>query len=98
MSFRRRAVLYAALTANAVRPLPGFRTGIPSFFAGWLTGELAPQWLAVTAADAATPLTAKRRDPVALALAGATAGGLAYLINQARRDRVRAEDALEEGL
>jgi acetyl esterase/lipase len=98
MSFRRRAVVYAALTANALRPLPGFRAGLPSFFAGWITGELAPHWLAVTAADAATHLTARRRDPVALALAGATAGGLAYLISQARADQARAEAALVEGL
>ena len=98
MSFRRRALFYAALTANAIRPLPGFRAGVPSFFAGWITGEMAPHWLAITTADAATHLTAKRRDPVALALAGATAVGLGYLINQARRDQQRAEDALSEAL
>ena len=63
-SFRARAIVYAALTANAIRPLPGFRAGVPSFFAGWITGELAPQWLAVTAADIGTHLTEKRRDPV----------------------------------
>ena len=98
MSFRRRALVYAALTANAIRPVPGFRVGVPAFFAGWLTGELAPQWLAVTGADAATHLTARRRDPVALAIAGATAAGLGYLVNQARRDQQRAEAALSESL
>ena len=98
MSFRRRALFYAALTANAVRPLPGYRAGVPSFFAGWITGELAPQWLAVTSADALTHLTAKRRDPVALALAGGAAVGLGYLVSQARRDQHRAEDALSEAL
>jgi acetyl esterase/lipase len=98
VSFRRRALVYAALTANAIRPLPGFRAGVPSFFAGWITGEMAPQWLAVTAADAATHLTRRPRDPVALAIAGATAVGLGYLINQARRDQVRAEDALSAAL
>ena len=98
MSFRRRSLVYAALTANAIRPLPGFRVGVPAFFAGWVTGELAPQWLAVTVADAGTHLTDKRRDPVALAIAGATAVGLGYLINQARRDQDRAESALSEAL
>ncbi|HCB05583.1 MAG TPA: alpha/beta hydrolase [Nocardioides sp.] len=98
MSFRRRALVYAALTANAIRPLPGFRAGVPSFFAGWITGELAPQWLAVTTADAATHLTGRRRDPVGLALAGAAAAGLGYLIHQARRDQQRAEAALSESL
>ena len=37
MSFLRRQLVTAALTANAIRPVPGFRAGIPSFFAGWLT-------------------------------------------------------------
>ncbi|HEX5087666.1 MAG TPA: alpha/beta hydrolase [Nocardioides sp.] len=97
-SFRTRALLYAALTANAIRPLPGFRAGVPSFFAGWITTELAPHWLAVTAADAATHLSEKRRDPVALTLAGATAAGLGYLIHQAQRDQHTAEAALTAAL
>ena len=97
-SFRTRALVYAALTANAIRPLPGFRAGVPSFFAGWITGEMAPHWLAVTTADAATHLTAKRRDPVGLAIAGAAAVGLGYLISQARRDQQTAEAALTEAL
>jgi acetyl esterase/lipase len=90
--------VYAALTANAIRPLPGFRTGIPSFFAGWVTNEMAPHWLAVTTADAAVHLTGKRRDPVALALAGATAAGLGYLIHLSRRDQHTAEAALSAAL
>jgi acetyl esterase/lipase len=98
VSFRRRALVSAALTANAIRPLPGFRAGVPSFFAGWLTGELAPQWLAVTVADAAAHLSGRRRDPVGLALAGASAAGLAYLITQSRRDQHVAESALTEAL
>ena len=97
-SFRTRSLFYAALTANAVRPLPGFRAGVPSFFTGWITNEMAPHWLAVTAADAATHLTAKRRDPVALALAGASVVGLGYLIRLAQRDQQTAEDALTEAL
>ena len=98
MGFLRRQVVTAALTANAIRPLPGFRAGIPSFFAGWLTGELAPQVLALTAADAAAHATGRRRDLRGLALAGASAAGLAYLINQARSSAKDAEDALAEGL
>ena len=98
MGFLRRQVVTAALTANAIRPLPGYRVGIPAFFAGWLTGELAPQVLALTAADAATHATGRRRDPLGLALAGASAAGLAFLIDQARRVGVEAEEALEEGV
>ena len=59
---------------------------------------MAPHWLAITTADAATHLTGKRRDPVALAIAGATAVGLGYLIHQARRDQLTAEAALSEAL
>lgn len=97
-SFRTRALAYAALAANAVRPLPGFRTGVPSFFAGWLTGELAPHLLAITAGDAAAHLTERRRDPVGLALSAGAAAGLAYLVQQSRRDQQVAEDALTESL
>src|ERR1700712_4234378 len=98
MSFRRRALVYAALTANAIRPLPGFRAGVPSFFAGWITGELAPHWLAVTVADAGSPPPPRRRAPVGRALAGASAAGRGSLISQARRDQDRAESALAESL
>jgi acetyl esterase/lipase len=97
-SFRTRTAAYAALTANAVRPLPGFRTGIGAFFAGALTNELAPHWLALTTADAVVNATSRKRDKVGLALAGATAAGLGYLIGQARKDQQRVEDALAEGL
>jgi acetyl esterase/lipase len=97
-SFRTRSVLYAALTANAIRPLPGFRTGIPAFFAGWMTNELAPHWLAVTTADAATHLTGKRRDRVGLLVTLLSILGLGWLVGQSRKDQQKAEEALEEGL
>ncbi|TWH00044.1 acetyl esterase/lipase [Nocardioides sp. J9] len=98
MGFVRRQAITAALTANAIRPLPGFRAGIPAFFAGWLTGELAPHVLGLTAADAAAHLTGSRRDWRGLALAGASAAGLAYLVHQSRQAVTVAEDALVEGL
>lgn len=98
MGFLRRRVVTAALTANAVRPVPGFRAGIPAFFAGWLTGELAPHVLGATVADTAWQLSHGRRDARALALAGLTTAGLVHLISQSR-DAVRvAEEALTEGL
>lgn len=102
MGFLRRQVVTAALTANAIRPVPGFRAGIPAFFAGWLTGELAPQVLAATAADAVVhlrrPSRLTRRERAGLALAGASAAGLAHLIRQARASQQVAEDALVAGL
>lgn len=99
MSFLRRQLVTAALTANAIRPVPGFRAGIPAFFAGWLTNELAPHLLALTAADAtANALSSRRRDPVGLAVAGAASAGLAYLVAESRKVQHHAEDALVEGL
>ncbi|WP_183099734.1 alpha/beta hydrolase [Nocardioides pelophilus] len=93
-----RQAVTAALTANAIRPLPGFRLGVPSFFAGWLTGELAPHVLALTAADTAGQLARGRRDPLGLALAGASVAGLGYLIVQSQRSAHLAEEALVEAL
>lgn len=98
MSFLRRQVITAALTANAIRPVPGFRVGIPAFFAGWLTGELAPHVLAATVADAAAHSTGRRRDARGLALAGLNAAGLAFLVAQSRKVGDQAEEALVEAL
>src|SRR5512134_3248593 len=49
--FLRRQLVAAALTTNALRPVPGSWPGIPAMFAGWLTSELAPHLLAATTAD-----------------------------------------------
>lgn len=98
MGFVRRQLVTAALTANAIRPVPGFRAGIPAFFAGWLTGELAPQVLGLTVADAAAHATGRRRDWRGLALAGLTTAGLVHLVRQSRQAVTDAEDALAEGL
>lgn len=98
MGFRRRQVIAAALTANAIRPLPGYELGVPAFAAGWLTNELAPHLLAATTADAVVHATRRRRDPLGLLLAGATAAGLGYLIKQARDVQQQAEESLAEGL
>ncbi len=98
MGFVRRQAITAALTANAIRPLPGFRAGIPAFFAGWVTGELAPHVLGLTVADAAAHVAGPRRSVRGLALAGLSSAGLAYLIQQSRRSVAEAENALVEGL
>ncbi len=98
MGFRRRQVITAALTANAIRPLPTYELGPLAFFSGWLTNELAPHLLAVTAADAVTHSTRRRRDPAGLVLAGASAAGLAFLIRQARKVQEQVEESLAEGL
>lgn len=102
MSFLSRQTVIAALTANALRPPRSQRAGVPSFAAGWLFGETAPQMLALTALDAAAHLKTGRssglRGKAALALAGASALGLAHMIRQSRRAEDVLEDALVEGL
>ncbi|HEU4811896.1 MAG TPA: alpha/beta hydrolase [Nocardioides sp.] len=98
MSFLRRQLVTAALTTNALRPVPGYRTAIPVFVAGWLTSELAPHLLAVTAADTALHGRRKRRSRIGLALAGLNLAGLGFLVDQARRVKDTAEQALVEGI
>jgi acetyl esterase/lipase len=102
VSFLSRQTVIAALTANALRPPRDQRAGVPAFAAGWLFGETAPQMLALTALDAAAHLTKGRRRGVrakaGLALAGASALGLAHMVRQSRRAKDRFDDALVEGL
>lgn len=99
MGFRRRQVVAAALAANAIRPVPGRHTGIPSFFAGWLAGELAPHLLAAVVADTAgQALRGPRPDRVGLAIAAGTVSGLGVLIRQSLRSAEVAETALAEAL
>jgi acetyl esterase/lipase len=100
----RLSALGAALTANALRPFPNSTpVAIPSFFAGWLTTELAPQNLVVTAAASQALWLGKRKqlsrmDKVTLGLNAASAAGLAALIAQGLRVRGIVEDALAEAL
>lgn len=100
--FLTRRAIQLALTANALRPVPGERAAIPAFFAGWLTGELAPHLLAVTAADTAAHLARygarTRTDRIALALAGASAVGFGALIADSQRARGVVERALADAL
>ncbi|QSR31498.1 alpha/beta hydrolase [Nocardioides sp. S5] len=102
MSFLLRQGVVAALTANALRPSRGRRSGLGSFLAGFLFNEAAPQVLAVTALDAATHLSVGRRSGMrakaGLALASASALGLAQVVRQSRRSADSFEDALVEGL
>ncbi|MBA0127039.1 alpha/beta hydrolase [Haloechinothrix sp. YIM 98757] len=98
-SFRTRRAAQLALTANALRPLRGKTTAIPSFFAGWLTSELAPHLLAANCADTAIHLARRgRRDRIGLALSAASAAGLVALMSSAHRARDTVEDALVSAL
>ena len=71
---------------------------IPSFFAGWLTGELAPHLLGLTLLDTAREVVrgrARTRDLVIGALATA---GLATLVHRAYGVGDLVEDTLRESL
>lgn len=105
--FRTRQALQLVLTGNALRPPRAPVLGVPAFFAGWLTGELAPQLLALTAADAAAHLARNRRaeldrvdrvDTLGLAMAGLSVAGLTALIASAGRAREVVRDALDEAI
>ena len=98
MSFLRRQLVTAALTANAIRPVPGFRAAIPSFAAGWLTSELAPHLMALTAADTALHAVRGPRSRAGLAVAALNLAGQAFLVDQARRVQRDAEEALAAGI
>ena len=105
MSYRSRQLLYAALAVNAVRPARSRYGAIPAFFAGWVATELAPQWLAVTAADAAAELTVRRLrdgrrhpDKVGLAVAAGTAAALGWVIINAARSATHVESTLQRDL
>jgi acetyl esterase/lipase len=97
-SFTARQAVTAALVANALRPVAGRRTAIASFVAGWLTTELAPQLLALTAGDAAAELLWRgrsgRRDKFGLALAAGSVAALGSMVIGARATADEIEGSL----
>lgn len=98
MSYLRRQVVTAALTANALRPVPGYWAGIPAMFGGWLTSELAPHLMALTVADTVREITRGERNRHALALAAGSAVGLTALMVQAEGAKRHVDAALAEAL
>ena len=74
------------------------RVGLWSFVLGWPTGELAPQLLALTAADTAVHVARGKRSRLGLLLAGASAVGLTHLVRQSRQVQVLAEQSLVDSL
>ena len=105
MTYLRRQLAIAALTANAIKPLHGRYSSMPAFFAGWLASELAPQLLAATVADTFAEVAVRRhggRDGrpsrVGLALAAVGAAGLSHLIVNAHRSASHVETTLRDGL
>ena len=111
MSFLRRQLLTAALTANAIRPVPGFRVGDPG-----VPGRLAHRRAGAAAAggdrgrhrrrtcrtDARPPGKRGKRAPGPTRPASPwpppTPRAWRFLIDQSRRVQKNAEDALVEAL
>ena len=97
-AFLISSVIFAALTLNALRPLPE----TASFFASWLTMELAPHHLVVNVIVfvifAATGSIEGTAGTIGLLLEAVTIAGLLWLIVQSQRVRGITEGALVEGL
>jgi acetyl esterase/lipase len=100
--FRTASGVGAALTLNALRPVPSGPLAVPSFFTSWLTAELAPHNLAVTVLGTAAHLARRgvrtRDDRVGLVYNAVSAAGLAAIIVQSGRVAGIVEAALSEGL
>lgn len=96
------AIVGFVLAVNATRPLPIPPASIPSFFAGWLTAELAPQHLIahviVTVAFVVTGAVEGVEGVIALVLSLVTAALLIRLVVVAQQSKGVVERALREGL
>ena len=97
-AFLISSVVFALLTLNALRPLPE----TTSFFASWLTMELAPQHLVLNlilfAVFAGTGAIHGTGGTIGLAAEAVTVAGLLYMIVQAQRVHGILQGALVEGL
>jgi acetyl esterase/lipase len=87
---------------NALRPIPGMLLSVPSFFAAWLTAELAPQLLVIHVGGTVAFIVVGSAHGVqgylALGFALLIVAGFAQLISEAQRARGVLEDALKESL
>jgi acetyl esterase/lipase len=98
VSYLRRQIVTAALTANAIRPSRNPQLSIPTFAAGWLTTELAPHLIALTATDTAVQVARGRGGKTGKALAVASMAGLGYTLYESTKVRNVLEEALVERL
>jgi acetyl esterase/lipase len=102
-TFLALSLFGAVLTLNAYRPRRRDSLFVvPSFFAGWITGELAPQVLVVQVAGAVALAWSGALEGSAgwlgLGLAVVSWAGLVGLARRAGRSRPVVEAALVEGL
>ena len=93
----RHAVLLG-LAANVLRPNESQYGAVPSFALGWPVGELAPQIVALTAADAVISLARGRMSKLGFGVSAAAMGALGYAIFQATQAREVLDAALRRDL
>jgi acetyl esterase/lipase len=100
--FLIRQLVQLGFTANALRPVPGGPASVPAFFSGWLTAELAPHLLALSALDSGVHTVRHgirtKRDVTGLLAAAGNIAGYTTLIAGGRRASHEIEDALVETL
>ncbi|HJP66093.1 MAG TPA: alpha/beta hydrolase, partial [Actinomycetota bacterium] len=101
-SFLALSIVGLVFTVNALRPFPWTFASLPSFFGGWLTSELAPHLLVITAVVSGTLIGFGALDGlrgwIALGLTVLTLAGLVVLILEAQRAKDVTEQALVEAL
>ena len=93
------SVLGLAFVLNGLRPLRFTPFVIPSFFAAWLTVELAPQLLFLTVLVASVCVASGALSGVGFVGLGLTAGvvlGLGWMVAQAQRAASVADRALAQ--
>ena len=93
-----RQVALFGLAANVLRPNASKYGSVPSFALGWPVGETAPQFMALTAADAAITIARGRMSKLGLGLTAATLGALGYAVYQGTQTRDVVEGALKRDL
>jgi acetyl esterase/lipase len=100
--FLARQLLQLGLAANALRPLPAASLGVPAFFGGWLTAELAPHLAGLTTLDTAVHVARRglrsRTDTLGAVAAAVNVAAYAALIAGGRRAANEVEHALVEAL
>jgi acetyl esterase/lipase len=101
-AFLACSIVGLLFTVNALRPFPWTIVSLPSFFGGWLTSELSPHLLAITAVVSGALIGAGAlegwRGWLALGFTVATVAGLMVLIFEAQRARDVTERALVDSL
>jgi acetyl esterase/lipase len=86
-----------ALAVNALRPIPATWLSVPSFFAGWITSEMAPHWLVLHLVGVVVFVVLGAATPLALVACALTGAILVKLIRQSIRAQDAIEAALDEG-